>query len=99
MDLVNKLRMFETLVDMGFKEIEICFPSASQPEALVSVPNGVGNGFRGVVWPVCRRGVCGLRVLGRSIRRSFELKRRVVFGLGKAGITGITGITGIARRS
>jgi 2-isopropylmalate synthase len=32
MDQARKLRMFETLVQIGFKEIEIAFPSASQVE-------------------------------------------------------------------
>jgi 2-isopropylmalate synthase len=32
MDIPRKLRMFETLVDVGFKEIEVGFPSASQIE-------------------------------------------------------------------
>jgi 2-isopropylmalate synthase len=32
MDIPRKLRMFEALVDIGFKEIEIGFPSASQIE-------------------------------------------------------------------
>lgn len=32
MDPVRKKRMFETLVAMGFKEIEVGFPSASQPD-------------------------------------------------------------------
>src|SRR5580704_1747325 len=32
MDQPRKLRMFETLVRIGFKEIEIGFPSASQVE-------------------------------------------------------------------
>jgi 2-isopropylmalate synthase len=32
MDIPRKLRMFETLVDIGFKEIEVGFPSASQVE-------------------------------------------------------------------
>jgi 2-isopropylmalate synthase len=32
MDPVRKLRMFQTLVNMGFKEIEVGFPSASQPD-------------------------------------------------------------------
>jgi 2-isopropylmalate synthase len=32
MDPVRKLRMFQTLVQMGFKEIEVGFPSASQPD-------------------------------------------------------------------
>lgn len=32
MDPVRKKRMFEKLVEMGFKEIEVGFPSASQPD-------------------------------------------------------------------
>jgi 2-isopropylmalate synthase len=32
MDPVRKLRMFQTLVQMGFKEIEVGFPAASQPD-------------------------------------------------------------------
>src|SRR5437764_2766166 len=32
MDPVRKRRMFETLVAMGFKEIEVGFSSASQPD-------------------------------------------------------------------
>jgi 2-isopropylmalate synthase len=32
MDPVRKLRMFQTLVAMGFKEIEVGFPAASQPD-------------------------------------------------------------------
>ena len=32
MDPARKLRMFETVVAMGFKEIEVGFPSASQPD-------------------------------------------------------------------
>jgi 2-isopropylmalate synthase len=32
MDPARKLRMFQELVEMGFKEIEIGFPSASQPD-------------------------------------------------------------------
>jgi hypothetical protein len=32
MDPARKLRMFNALVDMGFKEIEVGFPSAPQPD-------------------------------------------------------------------
>ena len=32
MQLEEKLLMFKTLVDIGFKEIEVCFPSASETE-------------------------------------------------------------------
>ena len=32
MDPERKMRMFKTLVNMGFKEIEVGFPAASQPD-------------------------------------------------------------------
>src|SRR4029453_18221927 len=32
MDIERKLRMFRTLVEIGFKEIEVGFPSSSQVE-------------------------------------------------------------------
>ena len=32
MDPARKMRFFETLVGMGFKEIEVGFPAASQPD-------------------------------------------------------------------
>ena len=32
MDITRKLRLFRTLINIGFKEIEIGFPSASQTE-------------------------------------------------------------------
>ena len=32
MDPARKRRMFDTVVQMGFKEIEVGFPSASQPD-------------------------------------------------------------------
>jgi 2-isopropylmalate synthase len=32
MDVARKLRLFRTLVDIGFKQIEVGFPSASQTE-------------------------------------------------------------------
>ena len=32
MDIERKLRMFEMLTQIGFKEIEVAFPSASQTE-------------------------------------------------------------------
>ena len=32
MDAARKLRMFRQLVDIGFKEIEVAFPSASQTD-------------------------------------------------------------------
>src|SRR5258708_19569482 len=32
MDVARKLELFTTLVEIGFKEIEVGFPSASQPD-------------------------------------------------------------------
>jgi 2-isopropylmalate synthase len=102
MDPARKLRMFQTLVQMGFKEIEVGFPSASQPDydfvrQLIEqdlVPDDVWI----QVLVQCR---------DELIERTYEclagaknaivhfynstsvLQRRVVFGLDKAGITKI----------
>ena len=112
MGLDRKMRMFEALLAMGFKEIEVGFPSASQTDFdfvrhLIEgkrIPDGVT-----------------IQVLTQSreelIRRTFEsltgvksaivhlynstseLQRRVVFRLDKQGITEIAvkGATLIAR--
>ena len=102
MDPVRKLRMFQTLVQMGFKEIEVGFPSASQTDfdfvrQLIDddlVPDDVTI----QVLVQCRQ---------ELIERTYEaiagshhaivhfynstsmLQRRVVFGLEKPGITEI----------
>jgi len=102
MDPVRKLKMFTTLVKMGYKEIEVGFPSASQTDfdfvrQLVEddlVPDDVTI----QVLTQCREDL---------IRRTYEsiagahqaivhfynststLQRKVVFGLDKAGITEI----------
>ena len=102
MDPARKLRMFETLVDMGFKEIEIGFPSASQPDfdfcRLLIQKELIPEDVTVQVLVQCRE---------ELIQRTFEalvgvpnaivhfynstsvLQRRVVFGLDKPGITGI----------
>ena len=102
MDAATKRRMFEALVRIGFKEIEVGFPAASQTDfdflrLLIEeglIPDDVT-----------------IQVLTQSrehlVRRTFEaltgakkaivhlynststLQRRVVFGMDKAGITGI----------
>jgi 2-isopropylmalate synthase len=102
MDPVRKRRMFETLVAMGFKEIEVGFPSASQPDfdfvrALVEedlVPDDVTI----QVLTQCRdeliartfESIAGAR---RAIVHFYNstsiLQRRVVFGLDRPGITEI----------
>ena len=102
MDPQRKRRMFDTLVKMGFKEIEIGFPSASQPDfdfcrQLIDedlIPDDVSI----QVLVQCRQ---------ELIERTFEalhgarqavvhfynstnpLQREVVFGLDKAGIIDI----------
>ena len=102
MDPARKRRMFETLVEMGFKEIEVGFPSASQPDfdfvrQLIEedlIPDDVTI----QVLTQCRP---------ELIERTYEcdqgrpqaivhfynstsiLQRRVVFGLDQAGITDI----------
>ncbi len=102
MDPNRKLKMFQTLVDMGFKEIEIGFPSASQPDfdftRLLIEKDLIPDDVTVQVLVQCRE---------ELIERTFEslvgvpnaivhfynststLQRRVVFGLDKAGITGI----------
>jgi len=102
MDPARKLRMFQELVKIGFKEIEVGFPAASQPDfdfvrQLIDddlIPDDVS-----------------IQVLTQSrdelIERTFDsiigapdaivhfynstnpLQREVVFGLDKEGITGI----------
>jgi 2-isopropylmalate synthase len=102
MDPVRKLRMFETLVAMGFKEIEVGFPSASQPDfdfvrQLIEddlIPDDVTI----QVLTQCRDDLIArtyecLQGAPRAIVHFYNstsvLQRRVVFGLDKAGITEI----------
>jgi 2-isopropylmalate synthase len=102
MDPVRKLRMFETLAAMGFKEIEVGFPSASQPDydfvrQLIEkdlIPDDVTI----QVLVQCRRELIErtyecLQGAPRAIVHFYNstsvLQRRVVFGLDKAGITKI----------
>ena len=102
MDAATKRRMFEALVRIGFKEIEVGFPAASQTDfdfVRLLIEDGV------IPDDVT------IQVLTQSrehlVRRTFEaltgvrravvhlynststLQRRVVFGLDKVGITGI----------
>ena len=99
MDVPRKKQMFEALVEMGFKEIEVGFPSASAPDfdfCRLLIEEGL---IPDDVW---------VQVLTQSrselISRSFEalsgceraimhlynptstLQRRVVYGLDRAGI-------------
>jgi 2-isopropylmalate synthase len=102
MDPVRKRRMFETLVAMGFKEIEVGFPSASQPDfdfvrQLIDedlIPDDVTI----QVLTQCRdeliaRTYESLIGAPRAIVHFYNstsiLQRRVVFGLDRSGITAI----------
>ena len=102
MDPERKLRMFKTLVKMGFKEIEVGFPSASQPDF---------DFVRHIIDNDLVPDDVTIQVLVQSrnelIERTYEsirgakqaivhfynsvnpLQRRVVFGLEKPGIVDI----------
>jgi len=102
MDTERKLRLFETLVAIGFKEIEVGFPSASQPDydfqrQLIEqdlIPEDVII----QVLVQCREeliertyeSLAGARQATVHFYNSTsELQRRVVFGLDEAGIVEI----------
>jgi 2-isopropylmalate synthase len=102
MDPVRKKRMFQTLVAMGFKEIEVGFPSASQTDfdfcrQLVEedlIPDDVTI----QVLTQCRdeliertyESIAGARrAIVHFYNSTSMLQRRVVFGLDKDGITDI----------
>src|SRR6476660_5425057 len=102
MDPARKLRMFTTLVAMGFKEIEVGFPSASQPDfdfvrQLIEedlVPDDVVIQVLTQCRPeLIERTYECLRGAHRAIVHFYNstsvLQRRVVFGLDRAGITQI----------
>jgi len=102
MDLDRKNAMFNQLVSMGFKEIEVGFPSASQPDF-----DFVRHIIEGGLIPddvtiqvltqcredLIRRTYESLRGAQRAIVHFYNststLQRRVVFGLDRAGITKI----------
>jgi 2-isopropylmalate synthase len=102
MDPARKLQMFKALVGMGFKEIEVGFPSASQPDydfirQLIDedhIPDDVTI----QVLTQCRRELIErtyecLRGARRAIVHFYNstsvLQRRVVFRLDKGGVTQI----------
>jgi 2-isopropylmalate synthase len=102
MDPVRKLRMFEAVVAMGFKEIEVGFPSASQPDfdfvrQLIEedlVPDDVTIQVLVQCRPeLIERTYDCLRGAHKAIVHFYNstsiLQRRVVFGLDKDGITQI----------
>ena len=102
MDPPRKLRVFETLVQMGFKEIEVGFPSASEPDfrfvrQLIDehlIPEQVWIQVLVQCRPeLIRRTYECLRGAPRAIVHFYNstsvLQRRVVFRADRAGITRI----------
>jgi len=102
MDPERKRRMFDTLVKMGFKEIEVGFPSASQPDfdfvRLLIEEDLVPDDVTIQVLTQCRpeliqRTYECLEGARRAIVHFYNstsiLQRRVVFGLDKPGIVDI----------
>lgn len=102
MDPVRKMKMFTTLVDMGFKEIEVGFPSASQTDFdfLREIIEGdhIPDDVTIQVLVQCRpdlieRTYESLRGARQAIVHFYNstsvLQRKVVFGQEREGITQI----------
>ncbi|MDX1514377.1 MAG: 2-isopropylmalate synthase, partial [Gammaproteobacteria bacterium] len=102
MDSKRKLRMFKVLVEMGFKEIEVGFPSASQTDfdfvrKLIEddlVPDDVTvQVLTQARDPLIRRTYESLQGVKRAIVHVYNststLQRRVVFDMDREGIKGI----------
>ena len=98
----RKRRMFETLVELGFKEIEVGFPAASETDFTFIreiieqglVPEDVTIQVLTQARPeLIARSFESIRGAKRAIMHLYNststLQRRVVFGLDKAGITEI----------
>ncbi len=102
MDPERKKRMFEALVKMGFKEIEVGFPSASQPDydfvRMLIEEDMIPDDVTIQVLVQCRQDLLErtyecLQGAPRAIVHFYNstnpLQRQVVFGLDKAGIVDI----------
>jgi len=102
MDPERKRRMFDTLVHMGFKEIEVGFPSASQPDfdfvRVLIEEDLIPDDVTIQVLTQCRpelieRTYESIRGASKAIVHFYNstsvLQRRVVFGLDRDGITEI----------
>jgi 2-isopropylmalate synthase len=98
----RKRRMFELLVRMGYKEIEVGFPAASQTDfdfvrEIIEqdlIPDDVTiQVLTQAREPLIERTFESLRGAPRAIVHLYNststLQRRVVFGMDRAGITGI----------
>src|SRR3989338_2279138 len=99
MNLEQKLKMFKLLVDIGFKEIEVGFPSASQVEfdfvrTLIEkklIPADVTiqvltQAREHLIETTCRSLVGAKRALIHVYNSTSELQRRIVFRMGKPEI-------------
>ncbi len=110
----RKLRMFELLVRLGFKEIEVGFPSSSQPDfdfvrELVEqrrIPDDVTiqvlTQAREDLIDRTFAAIAGApRAIVHVYNATSPLFRRVVFGLDRAGVVGIAvaAVEHIARRA
>ncbi len=106
MDAERKLRMFEQLVSMGYKEIEVGFPAASQTDfdfirKLIDEDLIPGDVVVQVLTqsrePLIRRSFEALKGAKRAIMHLYNststAQRRVVFKLDKPGIVDIA-VTG-----
>jgi 2-isopropylmalate synthase len=102
MDPERKLRLFETLVSCGFKEIEVGFPAASQPDfdfqRQIIEEGLVPEDVTLQVLVQCRdeliertyESLTGAhKAIVHFYNSTSELQRRVVFGLDKRGIMDI----------
>ena len=102
MDVARKRRMFEQLVKLGFKEIEVSFPAASQTDfdfvrELIEqhlIPDDVTIQVLTQAKPeLIERTFESLRGARRAIVHLYNststVQRRVVFGLDRAGIIDI----------
>jgi 2-isopropylmalate synthase len=102
MDSDRKLALFRTLIDVGFKEIEVGFPSASQTDydfqRLIIEEGLIPDDVEIQVLVQCREELIertfeSLRGAPRAVvpfyNSTSELQRRVVFGLDRDGITEI----------
>jgi 2-isopropylmalate synthase len=112
MDVERKRRMYDALVKMGFKEIEVGFPAASQPDydfvRILIEEDLIPEDVTIQVLVQCRpelieRTYECLRGAPRAIVHFYNstnpLQRRVVFGLEKPGIVEIaTSAAALARK-
>jgi len=102
MDIERKRRMFDTLVQMGFKEIEVGFPAASQPDfdfmRLLIEEDLIPNDVTVQVLTQCRdeliertyESLIGVKqAIVHFYNSTNPLQREVVFRQDKEGITEI----------